>query len=224
MSEFLDRTDAGRALAERLAAREWDDPVVLALPRGGVPVGIEIAKRLHAPLDLVMVRKLGVPFQEELAAGAVVNGDAPQIVVNRDVVASAGLTEQDLQAIADRELREIRRRREAYLKGRPQVPLKGRTAIVVDDGIATGATVRAALIAVRRAGPSRLVLAVPVAPRDTIEALRADVDEIVCLKSPALFYAIGPHYRDFRQVPDEEVTRLLAEADRVAPKAPESKG
>lgn len=211
MREFLDREDAGKALAEALAKRSppYADPVVLALPRGGAPIGLEVAKALRAPLDLVMVRKLGVPFQPELAAGAVVNGDNPQIVVNEDVCASAGLSREDLERIAEGQLAEIRRRRAAYLQGRPQTPIAGRTAIVVDDGIATGATVRAALKAVRRARPARLVLAVPVAPPDTVDALRGEVDEIVCLRTPRFFYAIGAHYQDFDQVPDAEVARML---------------
>jgi putative phosphoribosyl transferase len=209
---FRDRTEAGIALAELLAGRELADPVVLALPRGGVPVGLEIARRLRAPLDLVMVRKIGVPFQPELAAAAVVNGDAPEIVVNADVAARAGLAEADIAAIAERELREIDRRRAAYLHGRAQVPVEGRTAIVVDDGIATGATMRAALKGVRRRAPARLVLAVPVAPPETLDALAPEVDEAVCLARPRALGAIGAYYLDFAQVPDEAVIRMLDEA------------
>ncbi len=218
MREFRDREEAGKALAEALAARApaYVDPVILALPRGGVPIGLEISKRLSAPLDLVMVRKLGVPFQPELAAGAVVNGDNPQIVLNEDVCDAAGLSRADIDRIAEGQLAEIRRRRAAYLQGRAQTPIAGRTAIVVDDGIATGATMRAALKAVRKAGAARLVLAVPVAPPDTIQALQAEVDDVVCLQTPAYFYAIGAHYQIFDQVPDDEVVRLLRESERYA--------
>jgi putative phosphoribosyl transferase len=216
MSGFADRTQAGRTLAGKLAAPDLPDPVVLALPRGGVPVGLEICRRLGAPMDLVMVRKLGVPYQPELAAGAVVNGDHPEIVVNDEIAAHARLSPDDIQRMAEGQLDEIRRRRGIYLKGRAQVPLAGRTAIVVDDGIATGATTRAALKGVRRRGPAKLVLAVPVAPADTVERLRVDVDELVCVETPSFFYAIGAHYADFTQVSDDEVVRMLAEAERLS--------
>jgi putative phosphoribosyl transferase len=214
VTRFSDRTEAGRAVADLLATRPPPRPVVLALPRGGVPVGFEIARRLHAPLDLVMVRKIGVPYQPELAAAAVANGDAPEIVVNDNVAAMAGLGPDDIAAMAEAQLQEIARRRALYLKGRVAVPLEGRTAIVVDDGIATGATTRAALRAVRRRNPERLVLAVPVAPPDTLDALREEVDEIVCPARPAFLGAIGAYYRDFTQVDDETVIRLLDEANR----------
>lgn len=215
MSGFTDRNQAGRRLAELLAPKAYPDPVILALPRGGVTIGLEIARVLHAPLDLVMVRKIGVPYQPELAAAAVVNGDHPEIVVNRAIAAQAGLSRADIDELAKGQLAEIRRRRAIYLKGRAQVPLAGRTAIVVDDGIATGATMRAALKAVHRKDPARMVLAVPVAPPDTVAALRADVDEIVCPETPEYFYAIGAHYVDFTQVEDEAVVRMLDEAARL---------
>jgi putative phosphoribosyl transferase len=215
MNGFSNRIAAGQALAEALARKGYADPVVLALPRGGVPIGLEVARRLRAPLDLVMVRKIGVPYQPELAAAAVVNGAHPEIVVNEEIAAIAGLSRKDIDSLADVQLQEIRRRRQLYLKDRAQVPVEGRTAIVVDDGIATGATTRAALKAVRRRRPAKLVLAVPVAPADTLDALRGDVDEIVCLATPAFFYAIGAHYIDFSQVSDEEVMRLLEEADEI---------
>jgi putative phosphoribosyl transferase len=215
MNGFSNRIAAGQALAKALVEKGYADPVVLALPRGGVPVGLEVARTLGAPLDLVMVRKIGVPYQPELAAAAVVNGAHPELVVNEDIAAHAGLSRQELDRLADVQLQEIKRRRQIYLKDRVQVPVEGRTAIVVDDGIATGATVRAALKAVRRRKPAKLVLAVPVAPADTIDALRGDVDDVVCIESPEFFYAIGAHYIDFGQVSDEEVVRLLAEADRT---------
>jgi putative phosphoribosyl transferase len=174
---FADRKSAGIRLAEAVAALmrehpELDDPVLLALPRGGVPVALEIARALRAPLDLVMVRKIGVPWQPELAAAAVVDGDEPQLVVNREVVEMAGMSQADLEAAERRELDEIDRRRRLYLGTRALVPLEGRDAIVVDDGIATGATTRAALKGVRRRRPRSLTLAVPVAPPDTLESSR----------------------------------------------------
>lgn len=215
MNGFSNRIAAGQALAEALVKKDYADPVVLALPRGGVPVGLEVARTLGAPLDLVMVRKIGVPYQPELAAAAVVNGAHPELVVNEAIAAQVGLSRKELDRLADVQLQEIKRRREIYLKDRAQVPVEGRTAIIVDDGIATGATVRAALKAVRRRKPAKLVLAVPVAPADTLDAIRGDVDEVICIETPEFFYAIGAHYIDFGQVPDEEVVRLLAEADRA---------
>jgi putative phosphoribosyl transferase len=206
---FPTRTHAGRQLAEALADRHYPAPVVLALPRGGVPVAAEIARALAAPLDLVLARKIGVPGQEEVAAGAVVNGDDPHIVVNQRVLAATGLTAADVQRLAAAELETIRRRREQYFRGRPPVPLAGRTAIVVDDGIATGATMRVALQAVAARGPARIVLAVPVSPPDTLEALADQADDVVCLLSPKYFRAVGEFYRDFHQVSDAEVIDLI---------------
>lgn len=212
MRIFKDRTEAGHALAQRLLEHQYDKPVVLALPRGGVPVAVEVARALDAPLDLVLVRKIGVPEQPELAVAAVVDGEEPEMVVNRDVQVLAHVSSEYLDAARDRQLAEIERRREIYLAGRGQVPVEGCTAIVVDDGIATGATVRASLRALQRRHPAKLVLAVPVAPASTIEDLRSDVDEIICLQTPEPFYAIGPWYRDFHQVNDGEVVAMLAEA------------
>jgi putative phosphoribosyl transferase len=208
-TEFADRQEAGQALARALASRQLEAPVVLALPRGGVPVGAEIARLLKSPLDLVFVRKIGVPYQPELAAAAVVDGNAPEIVTNDDVISLSGIGSDYLDQAAKRELAEIERRRGAYLRGRPRVPLEGRTLIVVDDGIATGASVRAALKALRRRKPKALILAVPVAPADTIAELRPEVDDIVCLMMPEPFLAIGVHYRDFRQLSDDDVVRIL---------------
>jgi putative phosphoribosyl transferase len=215
VTRFRDRRDAGIALADALAARDLADPVILALPRGGVTVGLEVARRLRAPLDLIMVRKIGVPFQPELAAAAVANGDAPEIVMNESVAARAGLSRDDIDAMAQVQLKEIARRRELYLKGRAAAPVEGRTAIVVDDGIATGATMRAALAAVRRRGPGRLVLAVPVAAPDTLAELQSEVDEVVCVRRPMFLGAIGAYYADFDQVEDDEVIRMLDEAHRL---------
>lgn len=211
---FHNRQEAGKALAEELARIVGDDPaltdpVVLALPRGGLPVAAEIARALDAPLDIVLVRKIGVPFQPELAAAAVVDGDDPQLVVNEDVVRQAGMSKADLERAKRQQLAEIERRREQYLKGRERAPVEGRTVIVVDDGIATGATIRAALKGLRRRKPKALILAVPVAPEDTVESLGGEVDRVVCLETPPYFYAIGAHYHDFTQVSDREVVETL---------------
>ena len=213
---FADRTEAGRSLAERLLHLKDKAPVVLALVRGGLPVGFEIAQALGAPLDIVLVRKIGVPDNPELAAGAVVDGQNPEIVINAEIVTELGIPEAYIKSEADRELVEIERRRKVYLGGRPRAPIAGATAIVVDDGIATGATTRAALHAIRRQNPARLVLAVPVAPADTIAALRVDADEIVCLSAPVTFGAIGFFYANFHQVSDEEVIDLLRRSQSPA--------
>ena len=223
IARFHDRRAAGQALAHRLISGGLITPrnkttVVLALPRGGVPVALEIARTLAAPLDIVFVRKIGVPLHQELAAAAVVDGGDAQIVLNVDVVEAAGLTSEMVQSLAQPELAEIARRRLIYFPGRVHVALEGRTVIVVDDGIATGATVRAALKALRRKRPGRLILAVPVAPQEVIEELRRDVDTIVCLATPEPFHAVGAHYRDFPQVTDAEVIHDLAAAAAFAPR------
>jgi putative phosphoribosyl transferase len=184
--------------------------VVLALPRGGVPVAAEIARALGAPLDIVLVRKIGVPLQRELAVAAVVDGSRPEVVVNQDVAASAGIDQDYIDTLVNQELKEIERRRKVYLRGRTRVPLEGRTVILVDDGIATGASIRAALRALRRRKPRALILAVPVAPWETIEQLKRMVDEVVCLRTPEPFVAIGIHYVDFHQISDAEVIETLA--------------
>jgi len=207
---FKNRAEAGQQLAAALAAYRGQRSVVLALPRGGVPVADPIATALEAPLDLILVRKIGVPSQPELAMGAVVDGAAPLTVRNDDVIRMCGISEAEFAEERDSQLAEIDRRRAAYLGDRPRAEIAGRVAIVVDDGIATGATTRAALEATRQRRPSRLVLAVPVAPTDTLATLRAFADEIVCLEQHALFGAIGVYYADFRQVLDGEVIDLLA--------------
>lgn len=213
---FEDRDDAGRQLAAKLGRYKDKDPVVLALPRGGVPIGLEIAKSLGAPIDLVLVRKIGAPGQPELALGAVVDGARPELVINEDVCRMLQVSDDFIEQAKARQLEEIERRRKLWLGGRRHVPLKGKTALVVDDGIATGATVRAALHAIRRAEPARLVLAAPVAPPDTIESLRGDADEIVCLATPETFWAISMFYGRFPQVDDAEVTQLIEQADAAA--------
>lgn len=208
---FRNRADAGRRLAAALAAYKNEQPVVLALPRGGVPVAAEVAAALHAPLDLVLVRKLGVPAQPELAMGAVVDGSAPIIVRNEDVIRLTGVTDEEIQAVCAEELAEIERRRDRYLGKRARVEPDGRVVIVVDDGIATGATTRAALRALRLRAPKKLVLAVPVAPTETLAAMRDEADEVVCLEDYADFGAIGFFYSDFRQTSDTEVIAALAQ-------------
>ena len=207
---FKDRTEAGRKLATALAAYRNQHPVVLALPRGGVPVAAEVASALKAPFDLILVRKIGVPTQPELAMGAVVDGGEPIIVRNEEVIGLAGISESDFKVVCDSELAEIERRRQRYLGTRPRAEVTARTAIVIDDGVATGATTRAALQATRRRKPKRLVLAVPVAPTDTLAALRSDADDVVCLEDHEFFGAIGFYYRDFGQISDEEVIKILA--------------
>lgn len=206
---FKDRADAGRQLAAALTEYKDHQPIILALPRGGVAVAAEAATALNAPLDLVLVRKIGVPFQPELAMGAVVDGAAPLVVRNESVIALADIDEADFKAVCDRELAEIERRRERYLGSRQRVEVAGRTAIVIDDGIATGATTRAALRATRMRNPKRLVLAVPVAPSENLAAMREEADDVVCLEDYADFGAIGFYYADFRQVSDDEVIETL---------------
>jgi predicted phosphoribosyltransferase len=210
MAMFRDRTEAGEKLADVLAGLSLADPVVLALPRGGVPVAVPVARQLKAPLDLLLVRKIGVPGHEELAAGAVVDGPVHEAVFNLGVLRMLGMEEADFAPAIDRKLAEIEARRATYLGGAAPVPVEGRTAIVVDDGIATGATVRAALLGLRRRHPSSVVLAVPVAPPDSLAELQPLVDRVVCLDAPADFYAVGAHYHYFPQVEDEEVVAALA--------------
>lgn len=210
---FINRTDAGRRLADVLEKYKAEDAVVLALPRGGVPVAAEIAARIGAPLDLVLVRKIGVPFQRELAMGAVVDGAAPIIVRNEDVIRQADISESEFHAACEREMLEIERRRRLYLGSRTPHEVRGRVAIVVDDGIATGATTLAALRAVRARGPRTLVLAVPVAPTRTLDSLRNKVDELICLEDHEPFGAIGFFYHDFRQLEDGDVIAFLKAAN-----------
>jgi predicted phosphoribosyltransferase len=211
---FCDRNEAGRKLAAALAVYKDQQPVILALPRGGVPVAAEVAAALDAPLDLIIARKIGVPFRPELAMGAVVDGGAPVIVRNEEIIRLAGIDEAEFMAVCDSELAEIERRRRRYLGSREQVDVIGRTAIVIDDGVATGATTLAALRATRMRNPKRLVLAVPVAPSDTLVELRGDADDVICLEDHEFFGAIGSYYDDFTQVSDEEVIGILARFPR----------
>ena len=214
---FTDRAEAGQLLAQEVAARRWPGRcVVLALPRGGVPIGAAVARALKAPLDLLLVRKIGAPHQPELAVAAVVDGTPPQLVVDETICAAVGVDRAYIDGRMPEHLREIERRRGVYLRGRTPVDVEGATAIVVDDGIATGTTVRAALRALRQRRPQRLVLAVPVAPADTLAALRSEVDELICLQTPEFFHAIGSYYADFHQVSDDEV---IAELDALGTRA-----
>jgi predicted phosphoribosyltransferase len=206
---FRDRREAGRELARLLPAYAGrDDVVVLALPRGGVPVASEIARALDAPLDVFLVRKLGVPGHEELAMGAIASGGAQ--VLDSEVVRAYRISEQEIGRVAAIERRELDRREQAYRGGRPPLPLKGRTAILVDDGLATGSSMRAALAALGPLEAARTVVAVPVAPRSTLHDLRNLADEIVCVATPEPFFAVGMFYEDFEQTDDEEVRALLA--------------
>jgi len=198
-------------LAEAVGALpELRDPIVLALPRGGVPVGFEVARRLRAPLDVLIVRKLGTPGQEELAVGAVASGGAEYL--NTQLIAELRLPQAVLDRIRERELAEVERRTRRYRGDLPWPELRGRSVIVVDDGAATGATALAAIAALRRQLPAEVVTALPVAPRDTCDRLRAAADRLVCLRTPDLFFAIGTWYRDFGQVSDDDVRALLRRA------------
>jgi predicted phosphoribosyltransferase len=206
---FRNRTDAGRQLAEKLAAYAHRPGVlVLALPRGGVPVGFEVARKLGAPLDVFLVRKLGVPGYEELAMGAVATGGVR--VLNDEIVRGLGISEHEIDAAAARELQELARRQRLYRGDRPLPDIAGRTVILVDDGLATGATMRAAIAAVRQQQPARIVIAVPTASPDTCEALKAEADDVVCAMTPEPFLAVGHWYEDFTQTTDDEVRELLA--------------
>jgi len=205
---FRDRVDAGRALAARLLPLQGRDLVVLGLPRGGVPVAAEVARVLGAPLDVVVVRKLGVPYQPELAMGAV--GEDGVTIVNDEVVRSTRVSAAELAEVERREKAEVERRSQRFRAGKPRIPLEGRTAVVVDDGIATGSTAQAACEVVRRLGAARVVLAVPVAPASSVLALRDVADDVVCVETPPHFHAVGQWYDDFSQTSDEEVLDLLA--------------
>ncbi len=209
---FADRRDAGRQLAAALAAFKDEHPLVLALPRGGVPVAFEVARALGAPLDVALVRKIGAPGHAELGLGAVVEGKDPQMILNEEVVRLVRPKPGYLQSEKTRQLQELERRRRLYRDGRPARGVEGRTIIVVDDGIATGGSAKAVLRALSARQAGKLVLAVPVAPADTLEALSSEADEIVCLAAPEPFFAVGEHYEDFAQTTDEEVVRLLERA------------
>jgi putative phosphoribosyl transferase len=210
--EFHDRREAGRRLAAALAHLRPSRPLILALPRGGVPVAFEVARALDAELDLLMVRKLGAPGYPEVGIGAVVDGAAGRLVFNDAVIEQVGPSPAYVRAEVHRQLEEIERRRLAYLGDADPIPITGRTVVIVDDGIATGGTVRAAMEGVRAAQPARRILAVPLAPAEVIDMLKGGCDEIVCLATPEPFYAVGAHYEIFDQTSDAEVVALLREA------------
>lgn len=218
---FHDRAHAGRLLAQRLSAYAGQpDVLVLALPRGGVAVGAVVASALHAPLDVFVVRKLGLPGYEELAVGAIASGDVR--VLNDELVDGLQLSRELIDRLAASQLRELQRRERAYRGGRPPIAARGRTLIVVDDGLATGSTMRVAVRALRRQSPRAIVVAVPVAPPQTIELLRAEADDIVCVSAPEEFDGIGLWYEHFPQLSDAEVRALLAGAQTM--KAPVKHG
>ena len=205
---FEDRRDGGQVLAQAMrASRDWADAIVLGLPRGGVPVAFEVARELSLPLDVLVVRKLGVPGQEELAMGAVASGGA--MVINQRVVHELGISLETIEAIAEREKLEIERRESAYRDGRPPARIEGRTAILVDDGLATGSSMMAA---VRALGPRarQVIVAVPVAAESTCEQLRSEADQVICAITPQQFFAVGCFYRNFEQTTNEEVRTLLS--------------
>jgi len=206
---FKDRCEAGKKLAKALKRYADQRPIILALPRGGVPVAAEVAAALKAPLDLVLVRKIGVPWQPELAMGAVVDGGTPIIVRNEDVIRDAGVDEAEFKRVCDHELAEIESRRRRYFGDRPPIDVKSRVTIVIDDGIATGATIRAALRATRMRAPKALVLAVPVASTEALAELDKEADDVICLEAHDLLGAIGFYYLDFRQTSDEEVIAAM---------------
>lgn len=206
---FKDRQEAGRLLAERLVHLKEQNPLVLGLPRGGMPVAAAIADRLGAPLDVLMVRKIGAPGQPELAIGAVVGGDAPQLTLNHMIVEAMGISDAFLKQEMQKKLAELAERRALYCGQQPPLPVTGRTVIVVDDGIATGATARAAIMGLKQAHAKYIVLAVPVAPPNTVKALTQSVVELICLSQPPDFVAVGLCYADFHQISDNEVAALL---------------
>jgi predicted phosphoribosyltransferase len=210
---YRNRSEAGKHLAAQLAKyANREDVLVLALPRGGVPVAFEVAKALHAPMDIFLVRKLGVPGHEELAMGAIATGGVR--VLNQDVVDYLGIPASVIDAVAANELQELERRERAYRGDRPEPDVRGKTVILVDDGLATGSTMRAAAAALRQQGPARIVVAVPVSAPQTCDEYRMGVDEIICGNTPEPFYGVGLWYEDFSQTTDEEVRELLEKARR----------
>jgi predicted phosphoribosyltransferase len=219
-SLFVDRTDAGRQLAEIVAGEIGveENPIVLALPRGGVPVGYEVARRLDAPLDVFVVRKLGAPGQRELAIGAIASGDVR--ILNQDIVDALRIPSAWINEVTEEERQELVRREDAYRDGRPLHDVAGRTAILVDDGLATGASMRAAIVALRALSPRRVVVAVPVAARETCADVRRDADDVICAATPEPFISVGGWYEDFSQTSDEEVHELLARAAEEHPEHP----
>lgn len=217
---FRDRTEAGQKLAAELRGLGLRNPVVLALPRGGVPVAAEIARALKAPLDLLIVRKVGAPGNPELAVAAMVDGDPPDLVLNRGIVEAYGLDDAGLRMLTDRERPELERQRHVYRAGRPPIPVADRTVILVDDGAATGTTMKVAIRALKRRSPRGIVIALPVAPPATLEELGREADKVVCLSQPARFLALGYHYRDFPQLTDDEMIAMLPKPEPLRKSPP----
>jgi putative phosphoribosyl transferase len=209
---FADRRAAGRELGEAVKLLQLDAPLVLALPRGGVPVAFEVAKALDAPLDLLLVRKLGSPGHAELGIGAITDGATPRVVLNQGLIQQLGVPEEYIRTEVDEQSAELERRRRAYLGGREPLAVKGQSVVLVDDGIATGSTVRVALEALRANGAAPLILAVPVAPASVLATLEPLTDGVICLATPTPFFAVGEHYEQFGQTTDDEVIQLLAQA------------
>jgi predicted phosphoribosyltransferase len=210
---FANRLEAGRKIAGKLTAyANCPNLLVLALPRGGVPIAYEVARALHAPLDVFLVRKLGVPWNEELAMGAIATGGVR--VLNQEAMSCSDLPDWVIDRIAKREQKELERRERLYRGGRPALDIQGRTVILVDDGLATGSSMRAAAIALRQMKPLKIVVAVPVAPPDTCEALRSEVEDVICAITPEPFIAVGAWYSDFPQTSDEEVRQLLEQVSQ----------
>lgn len=213
MAIFKDRRDAGKQLAEKLSEyKGQDDVVVLGLPRGGVPVAYEVAEALNLPLDVFIVRKLGVPGQPELAMGAIASGDIQ--VMNDSVVRRAGISDPQIEEVAQQEKEELKEREKAYRGARPEIELQGKTVLLVDDGLATGASMRAAISALREHDPEKIIVAVPTAPPDTCQEFEPEVDQIICLRTPTPFWGVGGSYQSFSQTTNEEVRDLLNRADQ----------
>ncbi len=216
MKYFNDRVDAGQQLAARLTAKYKNDKdiIVLALPRGGVPIAYEVANTLHAPMTVFLVRKLGLPGNEEFAMGAIAENDT--FILNQDVVSQYGITDQEIQFVLNKEKKEINRRLQTYRQGKALPSLNNKTVILIDDGIATGATCKAAIQALKNLNPKKVVLATPVASQESLQELSPLVDDLVCLASPEVFFGVGQWYRRFEQIEDEEVIRLLGKRNSNA--------
>lgn len=221
---FSDRSQAGRLLAAEIAGLSPRDPIVLALPRGGVPVGYEVACALGARLDLVIVRKVGAPGNPELAVAAIVDGNPPEVVLNREIIEAYGLHNDELAALVARERPELERRRAVYRGKRQPLSVKGKTVILVDDGAATGTTMKVAARAIRRRSPAEIIIALPVASPDAVSDLAREADRVVCLAQPPHFRALGYHYRDFNQLADSDVLDLLKKVAPHHPSAAEDSG
>jgi len=211
MTIFENRRDAGKQLAKELSEfKGQNDAIVLGLPRGGIPVAYEVAKALELPLDVFIVRKLGVPGQPELAMGAIASGDIK--VMNESVVRNAGISDQQIEEVAHKEKEELKKREKAYRGARPDIDLQGKTVLIVDDGLATGASMRAAISALREHNPKKIIAAIPTAPRDTCQEFESEVDQIICLRTPSPFWGVGGSYQNFSQTTNEEVRTFLNKA------------